>query len=238
MGRCASDLSIRASQLRGQDEFHAAHLEFALENCYHRGAIAARPLACRPDSASRRSLLMSTSPGLGELGNLAQSARVKELKTARGILFFVGILTIAVNIGFIAFAEKAVDSQIETELKPLRQQGMEIDPTQLAEFREQAIRSTRLVNGIAVLIGLVFVVCGVYVYQYPVPATVISLVLYLGSAAVYGVLDPTTLARGWIIKIIVVVCLFKAVQAAIASENERKAAANAALQSNPPATPI
>lgn len=89
---------------------------------------------------------------------------------------------------------------------------MEIDNTALKEFREHAIRSTRLANGIAVLIGAAFITCAIYVYRYPVPATVISLVMYLGAAAVYGVLDPKTLASGWIVKIIIVVGLFKAVQ--------------------------
>jgi hypothetical protein len=170
---------------------------------------------------------MSTTLGsesLGELGSLAQSARTKHLKTARGILFFCGITTVLLNIVFVVGAKSIVESEFEKELKPLRAQGMEIDEAKLAELREQAVRTVQLANGIAVLIGVVFIVCGVLVYQYPVPATVISLVLFLGSAAVYGYLDPTTLQRGWWLKIIFAICLFKAVQAAVAFESERKTA--------------
>jgi hypothetical protein len=163
----------------------------------------------------------STTAGLGDL---AQVARTKQLKTARGVLYFVGILTVLVNLGFCVFADKLVDSQIEQELKGIRAQGMEVDDTALAEFRENAISSTRLANGIGVVLGVVFIACGALVYRYPVPATILSLVLYIGSAAAYGVFDPTTLARGWFIKIIVVVALFKAIQAALAYENERKQA--------------
>jgi hypothetical protein len=171
------------------------------------------------------------------LGNLAQSARTKQLKSARGILLFVGILTVVVNVGLIVFAESFVNAQIDREVSDLRGQGMEIDNTALKDFREHAIRSTRLANGIAVLIGAAFITCAIYVYRYPVPATVISLVMYLGAAAVYGVLDPKTLASGWIVKIIIVVGLFKAVQAALAYESERKAAAAEPISPEFPAAP-
>ncbi len=172
---------------------------------------------------------MSTSSAMGGLGNiaedlgsLAQSARAKQLKTARGILLFVGIMTVAFNVGFVFFAESVVDSQIETELREIRAQHLEVDQEKLAELRQQAIRSTQLVNGIGVIIGIVFLACALAVYRYPVASTVTSLVLYLGAAAVYGVLDPTTLARGWWVKILIVIGLFKAVQAALAFESDRK----------------
>jgi hypothetical protein len=165
---------------------------------------------------------MEPAPAETGLGNLAQAARTNQLKSARGILLFVGILTAALNIGLCVFADKVVDSQIDKEVADLQAQGMQIDNVALTEFREGAIRSFQLVNGIAVLLGVVFIVCGIMVYKYPVPATILSLVLYIGAAAVYGVLDPTTLASGWIIKIFIVIALFKAVQAALAYEKENK----------------
>ena len=61
---------------------------------------------------------------------------------------------------------------------------------------------------------------GVYVKKFPVPATITGLVLYLGANAVFGLMDPTTLARGLIIKIFIIIGLFKAVQAAIAYQRE------------------
>jgi hypothetical protein len=87
-----------------------------------------------------------------------------------------------------------------------------------------------------VLIGIVFIVCGALVYTYPVPATITSLVLYVGAAAVYAVIDPSTLARGWIIKLLIVIGLFKAVQAALAYESERKQSAEQPLLGEIPAT--
>ncbi len=52
--------------------------------------------------------------------------------------------------------------------------------------------------------------------QYPVPISITSLVLYLGATVVMGVLNWQTLLQGIIIKVIVIVVLVKAVQAAIA----------------------
>ena len=167
---------------------------------------------------------MSTELPTPELGNLAQAARTKQLKTARGILFFVGVITILANAALVFFARNLVDSEINKEVANLRGQGMEIDQNAINEFRDQAVRSVQVANGIGVLLGLIFIACGAYVYQYPVPATITSLVLYIGAAAVYGVLDPTTLARGFIIKILIVAALFKAVQSALAYEHERKQA--------------
>ena len=162
-----------------------------------------------------------TSPTPG-LGNLAQAARTKQLKTARGVLYFVGVLTVIVNVAFCVFAEPIVNSQIDKEVSDLRAQGMEIDEVKLAEIRKDAIRGTQVANGIGAILGVVFIACGAMVYKYPVPATILSLVLYIGSAAAFGALDPSTLARGWFIKIIIVVALFKAVQAALAYEKERQ----------------
>lgn len=180
---------------------------------------------------------MNTPPAIGGLGNLAQAARAKQLKTARTILYIVGVLTVIVNVGFVIFAEPIVNSQIDRELRDLRQQNLEIDEAAVNEYRQQAIQSTRLVNGIAVLIGIVFIVCGAVVYTYPVPATITSLVLYIGAAAVYAVIDPTTLPRGWIIKLLIVIGLFKAVQAALAYEAERKQSAAEPLLAEPSVTP-
>jgi hypothetical protein len=167
---------------------------------------------------------MSDIPGDEGLGNLAQSARTKQLKTARGILYFVGIVTIIANGALIYFAESMVKSKLDSEAAQLRSQGFRIDGEKLREIQDQAVRATRLADGIAIILGIIFIVCGALVYSYPVATTVTSLVLYLGAMAVYGVMDPTTLVQGWLVKILVVVGLFKAVQAAIAYESDRKAA--------------
>ncbi len=156
------------------------------------------------------------------LGSLAQAARSKQLNSARTILLFVGILTVLVNGMFVFMAESMVSKQFNLELADLHRQGMEIDNEKFEELRADAIQSTKLINGVGLAIGIAFIVLGLNVKKYPVPMTITGLVLYLGSAAVFGMIDPSTLAGGFIIKILIIVGLFKAVQSAIAYEREAK----------------
>lgn len=156
------------------------------------------------------------------LGSLAQAARSKQLNSARTILLVVGFLTVLVNGIFVFMAESMVDRQFDSELADLRRQGIEVDNDKVEELRAESIQSTKLINGVGLAIGVAFIVLGLKVKQYPVPMTITGLVLYLGSAAVFGLMDPTTLAKGFIIKILIIVGLFKAVQSAIAYEKEAK----------------
>ena len=97
----------------------------------------------------------------------------------------------------------------------MHRQGLREDPAVVAEFRNRVLRVSQLVMGGAMALGVVFIVLGFLVKSYPVPSTVLGLVLYVGAAAVFGYLDPATLGQGIIIKIIIIVALAKSVQAAI-----------------------
>jgi hypothetical protein len=158
-------------------------------------------------------------PAMAGLGNLAQSARGKELKSARMIMFFVGILSLAVNMFVFSSAEESVQKEIDQEIAKLGP-GFEADPEKVAEIKSQAVGSTRLMTGGGMVMGMIFIACGVLVKRYPVPATITALALYLSSMAIFGLLNPASLASGLIIKIFIIVGLFKAVQAAIAYQKE------------------
>jgi len=112
------------------------------------------------------------------------------------------------------------------------------DPAAVKEARSQIVGRVQLASGIGAIIGLVFIGCAAAVFTYPIAATVTSLVVYLGRVAAEGVIAPESIAQGWIFKIVIIGGLFKAVQAALAYESERKAAAQANVfgSSLPPAT--
>jgi hypothetical protein len=162
-------------------------------------------------------------PALGQLGSLAQAARQKQLKSARGILLAIGILSVIVNIGFGLFAQNLVDREFDRELADIRSQGMEVDELQVEELRAAAVRATQISAVLWTAIGIVFIVLGFFVYRHPVPITITGLVLYIGSLAVTAAMAPETLIQGWIIKAFFIIGLFKAVQAAVASEKENPA---------------
>ena len=153
------------------------------------------------------------------MGNLAQSARGSALKNARGIMLAVGVISVLANAFFYSQVESNVQEEIDKELKKLGP-GFVVDPVKLAEVKGQAVRATKLINGGGVLLGLLFIGCGVLVEKHPVPMTITALALYLGGNAIFGFINPSSLAAGFIVKIFIVIGLFKAVQAAIAYQKE------------------
>src|SRR4051812_46704838 len=97
---------------------------------------------------------MSPSKRSG-LGNLAQSARSKELNQARWILILIGALTLVVNGFMFTRAEKEVDEEIQKEVAK-GGPGTKVD----TEVRTSIIRTVRMIYGGAALLGAVFVLFG------------------------------------------------------------------------------
>lgn len=164
-------------------------------------------------------------------GSLAQQSRGRELKKAKVILWLVGLLTLAVN-GFMfvnaqAQFDKAVDAELRSEGGSLSEVRSRT-PEERAEFDEaydKGLRLTRLIAGVGAFLGLVFIGCALMVERKPVAATVTGLVLYLGSMAAQFALEPSSIAKGLLIKILIIVGLVSAMKAALAIErNERVAA--------------
>lgn len=162
-----------------------------------------------------------------KLGSLAQKARGKQLNQARWILIIIGVLTVALNAVVMATARDSVKAEIKRELA---NQRVVVDPVQLREFEDQHVRILMAANGVGVVLGVIFIICGIMVYRFPVPATLISLVLYIVANLGFAALNPQNFAQGIIMKIIIVVALVKAVQAAFAYEKEARFEREEALE--------
>lgn len=147
---------------------------------------------------------MSDNDGLG---SLAQSSRGSSLKSTRLTLFIIGGLTLALNGYQFSNAENEVAGANVPE-----------------ENFEQVLGFVRLIYAAGIAIGTAFVLCAIFLEKYPVPLTILSLVLYVGSIAGFAYLEPESLVRGAIIKVIIVVSLAKSVQTALAYERERDSA--------------
>jgi hypothetical protein len=163
-------------------------------------------------------------------GSLAQSARSSELKKAKGILWFVGILAILVN-GFMFFtAETQIDKEIDQELKKHGASLAEVrdfpeEQRNLIEgTRTKAINQVKLGLGGGIVLGILFIGCALMVDRKPVAATVTGLVLYLGATAVFAAMEPESLGRGLIIKIFIIIGLVSSVKAALAVEKQARSA--------------
>ncbi len=163
--------------------------------------------------------------------SLATSARSQELKKARGILWFVGIITILFQGFLFANARNELDEAINAELG---KNGTTLSQVQTlpaearAEFDKRytsAFGKVRLIYGAGIALGVIFVLCALSVDKKPVAATVTGLVLYLGSLAVQAAIEPSTIVQGIIIKILIVGGLISSVKAALAIEKERRSQA-------------
>jgi predicted Zn finger-like uncharacterized protein len=150
------------------------------------------------------------------LKSLAQSARGGQLTTARRILIIIGVLYVLIHVGLLFL----VRGQIELELR--RQGAGNLPP---AEMNGIVLFAYAILSLFA-LMGVVFIVLGILVKRYPVPCTVGGMVIYLLGVVGNMVLEPRSLVQGVIFKVIIIGCLIKAIQAAIAYERERRSAAH------------
>jgi hypothetical protein len=148
------------------------------------------------------------------LGSLAQKARGTQLKQARNILITIGVLTVIINLlGLVQFQAE------------VNKAGARVNATFVAV--EYAI------TGFFILMGVLFLVFGILIHRFPVPATVISLVLYLLATVIMvvllglqgGVALLASMGVGLIIRIAIIAALVRAVQSAIAYEKERRESA-------------
>lgn len=160
-------------------------------------------------------------PKLGSLSNLAQTARMKHIKSAKTVLFIVGVLTMGLSAVMFFLAETTVQSEIDKEIHKLGF-GVQIDPVKLAEIKSEGVAKVRLGAGIGILEGLAFLLLGIFVQKAPVAMTATGLVLYVADYAIGSAFDPTYLVKGIIVKVIIIVCLVKALNAAIAYEREKR----------------
>ena len=157
------------------------------------------------------------------VGSLAQSARSKDLTNARRILIIIGVLTVVFNGVQWGMVQDQVREAFAAEVKAIEAQGMVVDEEEVTRLEATTLSVARLVVGSAIGIGVIFIVLGTMVKKFPVVCTVMGLVLYVGAAAVFGMMDPSTLTRGVFMKVIMVVFLAKAVQAAVVYQRESHA---------------
>lgn len=123
----------------------------------------------------------------------------KGLNGAKWAMIIVGVLTLVVNIFLMVNAAEEMKQVVQ-------QEGLDGDLGMFTTI-------LRVFYGIAAFLGIVYIILGLLVYRFPLFAPLTGLILYIGSVALFGFLEPTSLMRGIILKIFVVVALFNAVKA-------------------------
>ena len=154
--------------------------------------------------------------GPSSLGSLAQSSRLDALKPARWILIIVGLLIVGLYVFHFTNAEKEVNDV-------LRAEGLTsvADKAELNSIKAHLLGKVKLIYFVHISAGAVMILCGIFVFKMPVPATLTGLLIYLAIQGYSAMLMPESIHRGIIIKILIIVGLAKSVQAAFAYSKEQ-----------------
>ncbi|HEY4310009.1 MAG TPA: hypothetical protein VGN12_11200 [Pirellulales bacterium] len=177
-----------------------------------------------------------TLPSLDELTQLPTGIGKKiyrrSLQEPRALMFVIGILTVAIN----GFGMARLRNDVEAVIEQHEAEGHDVDSAKL----ERSIRSIQLINGGFVALGIVFIALGLAINSYPVPTTLLALVLFLGGIAISAIVDPTTIAQGGLFKIIATVGLAEAIRSAVSYRRLelRQNAKQIAEAGQSPPTPI
>jgi len=143
--------------------------------------------------------------GAGVLKNI----EARELGQARTLLLVIGVLNIIV--------QGLMYSELAKQEQAIRALG---SPQALALFDK-----LRTLTMAGILVGGIFIACGIAVYRKPLLATITGLGLYVVMLVVQAMLDPTTLLAGVFgtgIRIAILIGLVSAVQfARIFERNQR-----------------
>jgi hypothetical protein len=143
------------------------------------------------------------------LGSLAQSARIKQINQARILMYVIGILHLLVGGGFFLLASSLENNPAN-------------NPPQLGPAAPAALR---LGGVITIGIGVVFLILGALTKKYPVPTTVLGLIIYGTNVAISLANSGGQGILGMIIPVIIIIALIRSVQAAIVYQREKNQAA-------------
>lgn len=157
---------------------------------------------------------------MSKLGKLKTSARSKKLNQVRVLLIILGILMAVVHAIFLANARSRYEDEAKKIFGPMAPRAMVKAIVDDAVSKETPIR----IGYIAC--GCLFIVFGIIVHKYPLPITILGLVMYIGAIFVGYMLsqDPKTLYQGAILKLLIIGGLISGIQTAVAIEKEKREA--------------
>jgi hypothetical protein len=160
------------------------------------------------------------NPGGGNLGSLAQQAREKEIRQAKWALVAAGVILLISGLFEMVTARAQVQAEIE---KQVQQVGgwANVRRAEVARAIDDAVSYVYVLDGLLGIVGVLFIVLGMWVRMYPLPITIVGLSLFLLINLGLVLVDPLNLMRGFIVKIIIIAALIRAIKAASAYEKER-----------------
>lgn len=132
-----------------------------------------------------------------ELREQRQRGGSGALGTAQITMILVGLLSIALN-GFLLFN---APNEVAEVMK-----GGDVGMSQ-----ESLLQYVQIFYGGFIAVGVAMLILGALIYQFPVFCPLAGLILYILAIVVSGILNPMSLVKGLIVKVLVIIALGKAV---------------------------
>jgi F0F1-type ATP synthase assembly protein I len=166
----------------------------------------------------------AAAPARAKLGNLAEEQHKKHLRGAKIAIFFVGILSTLVN-GFLVWLVMQSEAKMEADITQAKNNpAMVLDEAKITEARGQIATAKLLTSGFLGA-GILILVLGFMVNKYPYEAPLAALVLYIACMLIGFAVEPEGIARGIIIKAIIIYALYRGVKSGAAVKKLREEAA-------------
>lgn len=148
---------------------------------------------------------MSDRPAFG--AKLVKDTLDRELKQARVIFLLIGLANIILSL--LAW------NTLSDQLKQAEAMG----------YRAELSDAVRIIVFIGIAVGVVYLLCAYFVYQKPVPTTIIALVIYGAFTVIQLAIDPSAIFSvfGLGLRIAMIIALVSAVRFAMLYERNRSA---------------
>ena len=160
--------------------------------------LAPPPSTALPDARQvSHEYIRNAEKEIREQRKRGQGEAAGSLGIAQGTLIFVGLLTIALNSILYLNATNEVA------------QVMKAGDVAMSE--DALLRFVRIIYGSFIAVGAIEVLLGALIYQFPLFCPLTGLIIFVLANLIIGVLNPMSLVKGIIIKILVVMALVKAV---------------------------
>lgn len=140
------------------------------------------------------------------LGSLVDDQHRKHIRRARIAIMFVAVVTLL----FAIFKWYMLEKEIA-----------EVQASSYMVVDQAVVAQNRLIIGVTFAIGLIFMSLFFWAKTNPFGAALTALIIYITDLIVSVGLDPKNLARGLLVKIIIIIVLANGVKSGLAYKKER-----------------
>ncbi|HEY5993333.1 MAG TPA: zinc ribbon domain-containing protein [Gallionellaceae bacterium] len=159
-----------------------------------------------------------------EMPTAEQRQHGKHVKAATSAIAWLSVLFVLGAVVFYGMADRQADKALAnlagleaSEMYPDEIDGVTYTIGQLRDKIVWEARSVLVVNlGLAVLMALL----AWWSRRAPLPAVLIAAATYAAVIVVSAILDPASVAQGWLVKILIITLLARGIKAALALRSE------------------